>query len=487
MKRAAAYARYSSSNQQELSIEGQLQYINEYAEKNNFEIVKAYIDRGVSAFDIDKRKGFHQLLDDAEKGLFDVVIVWAFDRFARSRNDSRKYKTQLENLGIKVISVTELIPDGDVSVITESLYEGLAEWLPRKLARDTMRGMIAAAKQGRHTGSVAPFGYDRMKTESGTYLVINKKEAPIVRKMFNMASKGSSYSEIASFLNNRGIKTRSGNPFTIDTIRYMIHNKIYMGVKEFNKRRDRGKFNPFYGVVKVDVPNLAIVSQDEWEAAQKGIKRTRKRKARMTYLLSGVLYCKYGHKMTGSTYNASSKSGRYRCPVCHKRRVNISIGKNFAENTVLNYLSVMLTAVDLEQLLKIVNQRADEIGSESSKKVLNDQLREVDTKITNITTAIETGITSKTLVERLQQLEIKRDKLVKQLKDVEASKTRKWSFEELKEQIEAARKTLINGEKQEKKWLIQALINRIDFDEQDRVMTINSMFGRTTIPIIRNT
>ena len=124
---------------------------------------------------------------------------------------------------------------------------------------------------------------------------------------------------------------------------------------------------------------------------------------------------------------------------------------------------------------------------ESSKKVLNDQLREVDTKITNITTAIETGITSKTLVERLQQLEIKRDKLVKQLKDVEASKTRKWSFEELKEQIEAARKTLINGEKQEKKWLIQALINRIDFDEQDRVMTINSMFGRTTIPIIRNT
>ena len=106
--RAVIYARYSSDNQREESIEGQLRECKEYADKNDMVIVKNYIDRALSA-KTDNRPEFQRMIKDSAKGLFDVVLVWKLDRFARNRYDSAHYKAILRKSGVKVISAKETI------------------------------------------------------------------------------------------------------------------------------------------------------------------------------------------------------------------------------------------------------------------------------------------------------------------------------------------------------------------------------------------
>ena len=91
---AVIYARYSSDNQREESIEGQIRECTAYAEKSGITIVKHYIDRAISA-KTDNRPEFQQMIKDSDKKLFDIVLVWKLDRFARNRYDSARYKTQL--------------------------------------------------------------------------------------------------------------------------------------------------------------------------------------------------------------------------------------------------------------------------------------------------------------------------------------------------------------------------------------------------------
>ena len=101
---AVIYARYSSDNQREESIEGQIRECTAYAEKNGITVIKHYIDRAFSA-KTDNRPEFHQMIKDSGKKLFDVVLVWKFDRFARNRFDSANYKMILKKNGVHLISV----------------------------------------------------------------------------------------------------------------------------------------------------------------------------------------------------------------------------------------------------------------------------------------------------------------------------------------------------------------------------------------------
>ena len=105
------YARYSSDNQREESIEGQLRECNAFAEKNGIQIIDNYIDRALSA-KTDNRPAFQKMITDSAKEQFDVIIVWKLDRFARNRYDSAHYKAILKRNNVRVISATEVISQG---------------------------------------------------------------------------------------------------------------------------------------------------------------------------------------------------------------------------------------------------------------------------------------------------------------------------------------------------------------------------------------
>ena len=127
--KAVIYARFSSDRQREESIEGQVRECRDYAEQNGITIVDTYIDRAKSASkDTDKRESFLQMVRDSAKHIFDVVLVWKLDRFARSRYDSAHFKNILKKNGVKVISATEHITEGHEGIILQSILEAMAEY-----------------------------------------------------------------------------------------------------------------------------------------------------------------------------------------------------------------------------------------------------------------------------------------------------------------------------------------------------------------------
>ena len=176
---AVIYARYSSDNQREESIEGQIRECTAYAEKNGITIVKHYIDRAISA-KTDNRPEFQQMIKDSDKKLFDIVLVWKLDRFARNRYDSARYKTQLKKNGVKLVSATEIISEGPEGIILESVLEGYAEYYSADLSEKVVRGMTENALKGIYNGGTIPFGYmiDETRHYQPCLLYTSQREEP---------------------------------------------------------------------------------------------------------------------------------------------------------------------------------------------------------------------------------------------------------------------------------------------------------------------
>ena len=123
MKTAAIYARYSSDNQTEQSIEGQLRVCEEYAQRNNIVIVDTYIDRAMTGTN-DNRPDFQRMIKDSAKKRWDFILVYKLDRFSRNKFESVVNRRKLADNGVKLLSAMENIPDSPEGIILESLLEG---------------------------------------------------------------------------------------------------------------------------------------------------------------------------------------------------------------------------------------------------------------------------------------------------------------------------------------------------------------------------
>ena len=209
---AVIYARYSSDNQREESIEGQIRECTAYAEKNGITIVKHYIDRAISA-KTDNRPEFQQMIKDSDKKLFDIVLVWKLDRFARNRYDSARYKTQLKKNGVKLMSATEIISEGPEGIILESVLEGYAEYYSADLSEKVVRGMTENALKGKFTGGAIPFGYI---INADHRFEIDPLTAPFVVETFQRYNDGQTMREIRDWLNEKGIKNQRGGLMTFN-------------------------------------------------------------------------------------------------------------------------------------------------------------------------------------------------------------------------------------------------------------------------------
>ena len=128
MEKAVIYARYSSDNQRDASIDQQVKACEKYALEQNLKVLRVYDDRALTG-KTDKRPAFLRMIRDSAKRDFKYVIVYSLDRFARDRYDSAVYKRELKQHGIRVLSATENISDDPTGVLLESMLEGLAEYL----------------------------------------------------------------------------------------------------------------------------------------------------------------------------------------------------------------------------------------------------------------------------------------------------------------------------------------------------------------------
>lgn len=222
---AVIYARYSSDNQREESIEGQIRECTAFAEKNGITILKSYIDRAYSA-KTDNRPEFQEMIKDSSKKFFDMIIVWKLDRFARNRYDSARYKAQLKKNGVKVVSATEVISDGAEGIILESVLEGYAEYYSADLSEKVIRGMTDNALKCKYNGGTLPIGYI---IDSEQHFQIDLLIAPFVLEAFTKYEDGMTMTEIRDYLNGKGIRNARGGELNYNSIQHMLNNRRYIG------------------------------------------------------------------------------------------------------------------------------------------------------------------------------------------------------------------------------------------------------------------
>ena len=223
MIKAVIYARYSCDNQREESIEGQLRECKEFATRKGYTLVGSYIDRAMSA-KTDNRPEFQRMIKESSKELFDVVIVWKLDRFARNRYDSAHYKATLRRNGVKVVSATEVISEGAEGIILESVLEGYAEYYSAELSEKVIRGMTENALKCQYNGGNVPVGYyiDEQK-----HYQIDELTAPFVKEAFLMYVNGRHIKKIVEYFNENGIRSSRNMPMTKTTVSTILQNRKY--------------------------------------------------------------------------------------------------------------------------------------------------------------------------------------------------------------------------------------------------------------------
>lgn len=395
------YARYSSDNQREESIEGQIRENTAYAEKNGITIVGHYIDRALSA-KTDNRPEFQRMIRDSGKKNFDVVIVWKLDRFSRNRYDSAKYKAMLKKNNVRVVSATESISEGAEGIILESVLEGMAEYYSADLAEKVKRGMTENALKCRFNGSAIPFGYS---VDEEKHYQLNPVTAPVVLEIFQKYADGMSIKDITDELNARGLKTAKGTDFNKNSMRHMFKNRIYIGEYKYSD---------------IVIPNgiPAIVPLELFdrvnERMQKNKHASAKNKATEPYILTTKLFCGDCKTMFVGD-SAKKKDGTYyryyKCAASKRHECKMkAVRKEWIEDFVIENLVRFI--FDDEAVSRI----ADDVIALLNKEnvvipALKLQLSEVRKAIDNILKAIEMGIITRSTKERLEELEAEEERL----------------------------------------------------------------------------
>lgn len=391
MKKVAFYGRYSSTNQSEQSIEGQLHVCEDYAKKNGLQIVAQYIDRAISGKS-DNRPQFQKMIEDSASGLFDTVLVYKLDRFARNRYDSALYKKKLRDNGVRVISATEQISDSPEGIIMEGLLEAMDEYYSAELARKMKRGIHESVRKGKFIQKTPPFGY---KLTAAHTLELDSDTAPISAEIFHRYASGETIGQIAAWLNGLGFRKASGRPWSPMNVSRHLHHTVCKG--EYH-----------YGDFEGAMPCPAVVDAELFDRVQARLSASaqrRRKRGDYTYLLTGKLVCAHcGRSVCGTT---SAKLHYYKCRTCDSRCINA----DHLHAKVMDALAEYLTADKVSVLAAAAYAEYSASAQTDPRPALEKELRGVEAQLQNATHAILRGVDLDTLSDTIEALKAQREAL----------------------------------------------------------------------------
>lgn len=394
--KAVIYARYSSDNQREESIEGQLRECKEYAAYNDIQIVETYIDRALSAR-TDRRPDFQRMIKDSGAKNFDLVIVWKLDRFARDKYDSAHYKRILKNNGVKVISATEAISAGAEGILLESMLEGMAQYYSAELSEKVKRGMTENALKCKWNGGSVPFGYTVNKAEQK--LQIEPVSAEVVKQIFQMAYDGQNVKAIQKQLEDRHITRDNGKAIRYNAVRYILSNRAYIG--EYK-----------HSGITVENGIPAIIEKSVFDAVQSEMKKNSKAPARHTadddYLLTTKLFCGKCGAMMVAQAGTSHMGNVYRYYACVRQKKHLCDKKMLPKEKLENFIIYKtMSALQDDSVIEELSALLFDLRHRESSLIpqLEQQLKEKEREIENIVSAIQKGVASDALMKRLSEIE----------------------------------------------------------------------------------
>ena len=359
MPTAAIYARFSTDNQRETSIEDQVRRCKAVAERNGYTVPNHLIfsDSAISGSEkaTTKREGYKALIDAWESGKFDCLILDEISRISRSLKETIKVTDRIMQTNVRLITADGR--DSQTANWLELLQIGaiFAEKSLQSTAFRVRRGMVGQLQRGYEVG-YPPYGYDAVSVgvsgnpvtpgeeRVGMRWMINPEEAKIIVQMFEMRKAGKSFNQICQHLNSAGVnpprdpRTPQGVAFwRPGTIRRLIANETFCGVLVTNDlelsdnttgKTEKGR------TTRYDRPHLRIIDDELWIACNS------KKGARASYgggknALAGLIECgTCGTKLSLSSAGKEQKLVQsFYCASCRQRK---SVGAASAVRVPVN-------------------------------------------------------------------------------------------------------------------------------------------------------
>lgn len=494
----AIYVRVSSEEQAEkgYSIEEQKNVLLSFCNKVGYNVYKVYCDAGISAKDIVHRPGLQELLEDAKSKCFNLVLTWKISRLSRRLKDAIEIVDFLDKYSIQYKSYTEPFetntPSGKLQFQMMSM---VAEFERSTIAQNVKMGHLAKAKKGEWCGGPAMLGYEwevmeQYKDCTGrrkSKLIINPEEAKIVKLIFEMYADGKGYKAITNHLNKMGYKTKNGCAFSLNGVRDILLNPVYVGKVRYDVRRNwnerrRGNTNP--DPIIADGIHEAIISQELWDKVQ--IMYNQKKGRRGTvfsyeFPLTGILRCpECGAGMVvGGTTNTLKDGTKKRIPyyvcgsfsnkgsaVCHANSVRaIDTNKEVYKRVKMVCTNSLFRDKVIKEARNMLNGTLNNYQREL--EMCDSQIKSNNQKKEKLFEAFESDIISseeflerkKTLDEKIANINSKREALLEEKARAELGSV---ADEVIEETLNNFDQVLENSDKKElKKEMLHMLIKEI--------------------------
>lgn len=408
------YARFSSHNQRDASIDQQFAVGRKKASELGIPIVEAYSDYAISG-KTDKRPAFQRMMRDAEKGNFQYVIAWKSSRMGRNMLEALMNESKLNTFGVRVVYVEEDYDDTAAGRFALRSMMNVNQFYSESMAEDVVRGMNDNASKCMVNGKA---GYGHKKGEDGKF-VIDDAQCRILNEIYTRVSERESFVDIYNDLNRRGIPSPSGKEWNRSSFhRLMPPNERVIGYYVWGEHR-----------IENGVPRL-ISDELYYKVSEvmKMDKGTRKRhRTTVDYLLTGKLYC--GHcesPMIG--VSGTGRSGNlHHYYSCRKKQTDHSCSKKNVRKEDIELMVAQairdyaLRSDVLEWIADSVVAYAKKLEEGEKLSLLNDKLKATNKTIKNIMSAIEMGIFTDTTKDRLLELEREKAELTRQIKFEESN------------------------------------------------------------------
>ena len=232
----AIYATVSTEHEAQISaLENQVQYYDDILAKHpDWTLYDKYIDEGITGTSVKKRKSFLRMMEDAEKGCFDLIVTREVSRFARNTVDTLQETRRLKKMGIEVYFTEHNIwtmndEDGELRL---TIMATLAQNESKKTSMRVKAGQKISFQNAIPYGSGNILGYDRI----GKEMVINPEQAETVKLIYKLYLEGKGTRKICYELEKRGCLTSTGRShWEAANVARILHNPFYMGTIVYRK------------------------------------------------------------------------------------------------------------------------------------------------------------------------------------------------------------------------------------------------------------
>jgi site-specific DNA recombinase len=379
-QRAVIYLRVSSASQvntdhdpEGLSLPAQRKRCRAHAARLEAEVVREYVEPGVSGGSVLKREAFKQMLADIEeKKDVDMVIVWNISRWARDEEDLWVAYGLLRRGGVDLVSVTEPIDNSPSGLLMLGVLGAIAAHDRRKLSIEISRGRLQKAEVG-GTPNRAPIGYLNVrKVIDGREIrtvEIDPERGPLIRLAFNMYATGNySLSELAQILEERGLRSRGtarypSRPLTSTRLNDVLRRDYYIGVVRNNGKPYKGRHEPLVSV--------SVFERVQEILTEKRISGERDRVH--SHYLKGSLYCdKCGGRLmfsrnrgNGGTYDYFICRGQ-QLGTCSQRHRSVEAVE---QAVICHYLTIQLSQEKRDSIKQAIRQRFDVLTGMSVREI----------------------------------------------------------------------------------------------------------------------